>query len=133
MKMGPGMMRRLLIGLGLLALAAGGYYVLGRTHQPALSAPRSPEPEEATSEQVEPFCGACHAYPPPDSFPRSAWRKQVKQGYEFFRASNRALEFPSIESVARYYEQRAPLELPLLKTDRPSTPPPVKFERVGYP
>ena len=28
----------------------------------------------ASSEAVHEFCGACHAYPPPETFPRSAWR-----------------------------------------------------------
>src|SRR5438309_583222 len=46
-----------------------------------------PPPAEASARQVHQFCGACHAYPPPDSFPRSAWRKQVRQGYDFFRDS----------------------------------------------
>lgn len=27
---------------------------------------------EATTEQVHSLCAACHAYPPPESFPRSA-------------------------------------------------------------
>ena len=27
---------------------------------------------EATPEQVHALCGACHAYPPPETFPRSA-------------------------------------------------------------
>ena len=40
---------------------------------------------EATSEQVHSVCATCHAYPPPESFPRSAWRKEVKQGFEFLR------------------------------------------------
>ena len=39
-----------------------------------------PEPPEATAEQVRQACTGCHAYPPPESFPRSAWRKEVKQG-----------------------------------------------------
>jgi cytochrome c5 len=67
---------------------------------------------EATSESVHQMCGACHAYPPPDTFPRSAWRKEVKQGFDFFH-QDATLQFayPSLESVVRYYENRAPDEL----------------------
>ena len=31
--------------------------------------------------QVHDLCAACHAYPPPDSFPRSAWADEVANGY----------------------------------------------------
>src|SRR5262249_1095687 len=43
---------------------------------------------EATSAQVHQFCGACHAYPPPETFPRSDWRFEVMQGYGFYEHSN---------------------------------------------
>src|SRR5215471_15705121 len=43
-----------------------------------------PDPAEATAEEVHRLCAACHAYPPADTFPRSAWRKEVQQGYDFF-------------------------------------------------
>jgi hypothetical protein len=102
------------------------------------SAPRVPEsppvaPQEASAAQVRRFCGtACHAYPPAETFPRSAWRREIKQAYDFFRDSKLDLDFPSQESVALYYERRAPLELPLLKQEKPAHAPPVSLRRKDY-
>jgi hypothetical protein len=80
-----------------------------------------PEPTEATYEEVRQFCGvACHAYPPPDSFPRWAWRKEVEQGFRFAALARPGERGPSPESVVAYYEKRAPLELPL--PSRPVAP-----------
>jgi hypothetical protein len=91
------------------------------------------EPREASAEQVHRFCGtACHAYPPPDVFPRSAWRREVKQAYDFFRNSDLQMDFPSQESVALYYERRAPEEWPLLRFDKPAHEPHVTFRRKDY-
>jgi hypothetical protein len=88
---------------------------------------------EATSEQVHALCAACHAYPSPDSFPRSAWRQEVKQGYDFLRDSLLASPYPSMESVVRYYETRAPRELPLPRPEYARGEPPVRFSRRGLP
>jgi len=33
------------------------------------------------SGQVHQFCGACHAYPPAETFPRWAWKEEVERGY----------------------------------------------------
>ena len=46
-----------------------------------------PLPAEASEEQVRQVCGNCHAYPPPESMPRFAWRKEVRQGYDLVRDS----------------------------------------------
>jgi hypothetical protein len=83
---------------------------------------------------VRQFCGtACHAYPPPDTFPRSAWRREVKQAYDLFGDSNlRIMDFPSQEGVALYYERRAPEVLPLLKNAKPAHALPVRFQRKDY-
>ena len=96
---------------------------------PVLELP--PEPAEASTEQVHQFCGACHAYPPAETFPKEAWRKELRQAYDFFRDSKLHLEFPSLESVALYYERRAPDKLPELEKTAPSTPP-LRFERKGF-
>jgi cytochrome c5 len=66
---------------------------------------------EATAEEVHQLCAACHAYPPPESFPKSAWRKEVQLGYDFLWDSSLSGKFPSLESVVRYYENRAPNHL----------------------
>jgi hypothetical protein len=90
-------------------------------------------PQEATSEQVHQFCGtACHAYPPADTFPRHAWRREIQQAYDFFRDSMFQIDFPSQESVALYYEKRAPEELPLLKHEKAAHGPPVTLERRDF-
>jgi hypothetical protein len=91
------------------------------------------EPKEASPAQVRRFCGmACHAYPPAETFPRSAWRREVKQAYDFFRNSKLAIDFPSQESVALYYESRAPVELPFVEHTKPARPLPVSFKRKDY-
>ena len=100
---------------------------------PVVSSPGHAEPREASAEQVHRFCGAlCHAYPPAQSFPRAAWRWEVKQAYDFFRSSKLQVDFPSQESVALYYERRAPLELPLLKSAKPTRKPPVSWQREDH-
>jgi hypothetical protein len=81
---------------------------------------------------VHAICAACHAYPPPESFPRSAWRKEVKQGYDFLRDSTIPTPYPSLESVVRYYEARAPLELPLSRSENAPDEAPIRFERKGF-
>jgi hypothetical protein len=87
---------------------------------------------EATPEQVHALCGACHAYPPPETFPRPAWRKEVKQAYDFLRDSTLGSPYPSLESVVRYYETRAPLELPLPRPENAPGEAPLRFNRRGF-
>jgi hypothetical protein len=80
----------------------------------------APEPAEATAEEVHRICAACHAYPPPESFPRSAWRKEVKQGYDFFHKDpSYRFDYPPLEAVLRYYEKRAPESYPPLSPPAP--------------
>jgi hypothetical protein len=91
-----------------------------------------PESPEATTEEVHQFCGACHAYPPPDTFPRDSWRKEVRQAYDFLRDSALSLEYPPLEGVVRYYESRAPHELALVRPQDYAGPVPVQFDRHDY-
>ncbi|MCI0465189.1 MAG: FG-GAP-like repeat-containing protein [Gemmataceae bacterium] len=119
------------LALALFALGATG---CPQTATPSVT-PSAPAPRllmEATSEQVHQLCGACHVYPPPDSLPRSSWRKEVAQGFDFLRGSNLSLKTPPPESVVQYYEKRAPVELPLPAPTYATTPLPVRFERHGY-
>ncbi|MFL5342813.1 MAG: FG-GAP repeat domain-containing protein [Gemmataceae bacterium] len=89
---------------------------------------------EDVSEQVHGFCGtACHGYPRPESFPRRYWRKEVERGFRFFEVSGKSVKVPSLDSVVRYYESRAPEELAAPVWKEPSHPLGVRFERVGYP
>jgi hypothetical protein len=123
----------LFLAASLPALGLAGFAFWSETPKrvPALVLP--PEPAEASTEQVHQFCGACHAYPPPETFPRSVWRREVRQGYDFFaKSALLGMEFPSLESVALYYEQRAPQTLPLLRPAVSSEPPPIRFEHHGF-
>jgi hypothetical protein len=83
--------------------------------------------------QIQYFCTRCHAYPPGDIFPRSAWKQEIEQAYEFFHQSNLDMQAPPIAGVIAYYEDRAPLELPPAVIKRATTPPPVHFERMAVP
>jgi hypothetical protein len=128
--------------LGLLGLASACFglsaWLVIRALPGAPAAQTAPAPAvpaavaEATPEQVHALCGACHAYPPPDSFPRSAWRKEVKQGYDFLRDSTLALPYPPLESVVRYYEARAPLGLTLPRPENAPDEVPLRFNRQGF-
>jgi len=80
------------------------------------------------------FCGgACHAYPPPDSFPRKHWQAEVERGFRFFDHSGMSLNPPRLSHVVRYYESRAPEEYPETKVLPASRPLGVGFEPVSYP
>src|SRR5262249_42056552 len=84
----PGARRlRILLFLVAIVAAVGGisYALLAPkpVEAPSIQVTMRPEPAEASTEEVHRLCGACHAYPPPDTFPRSSWRKEVKQGYDF--------------------------------------------------
>jgi cytochrome c5 len=91
------------------------------------------EATEASSEAVHKMCAVCHAYPAPDTFPRSAWRKEVKQGFDFFHADiSLRFPYPSLESVVRYYENRAPISLPALSRT-PAADSRLRFEPENVP
>jgi hypothetical protein len=80
--------------------------------------------------QVHSFCGHCHAYPPPDIFPREHWRAEVERGYRFFEKSTRNLKPPPLASVVAYYEERAPVTLPPAKVIPAAHSFGARFERV---
>ena len=87
---------------------------------------------EASHEQVERTCGACHAYPPPEIFPKDVWPREVERGLQFLSHSRIPVNAPTVASVDAYYRNRAPDVLPVLeRTDSPS-PFPVRFQRIGY-
>jgi hypothetical protein len=116
----------------LLASAAAAAVYLGRPPAaPAVVLELPPAPPEAAPEQVHRLCTACHAYPPPDSFPRAAWRREVKQAYDFLRGSPLRTDYPPLESVALYYENRAPAELAALPRPAAAGPDPVRWHRRG--
>src|SRR5207248_3611671 len=104
------------VALGIFAYWRWSAKPTGETDSP----PRIEVPvveTEAPAEQVREFCAVCHAYPPPSSFPRPLWRKEVRLAYDFFRESPLRGTFPSLESVVRYYERNAPEKLDSLPPD----------------
>jgi hypothetical protein len=128
--------------LAVLALgttAAGAYFYLARpAHTPEPAAPAIPEQAIATPLDIEQYCSKCHAYPPPDTFPRSAWKEEVEKAYKIIAHSNlyrKPLNVPAppVEQVIQYYEERAPLELPLANLPRVSGSLPLHLARITYP
>ena len=89
--------------------------------------------QKALEDRIHTLCTACHVFPPPASFPRAAWYKEVKQGFEF--ASARGMDLahaPSFQEVLDYFEQRATdrLPRPFLKPATPSSS--VHFETTAF-
>ncbi|MBW8885857.1 MAG: VCBS repeat-containing protein [Planctomycetia bacterium] len=62
--------------------------------------------------------------------PRSAWRKEVKLGFDFLRDSKLSGNHPPLENVVRYYEDHAPERLPRAELPVTVSKPPVRFERI---
>src|SRR5262249_38317096 len=119
----------LLGGTAILALFL--WHAFAReTPPPPVVAPASTA--DATAEFPR-FCAAVHLYPPPDTFPRSAWKDEVERGYLFFSQSGMPLQPPPIDLVVKYYEDRAPLELPVPAITKAPGPAPVRFEHTGFP
>jgi hypothetical protein len=89
--------------------------------------PQSAADAVASEDEVRAQCGTCHAVPPPDVLPRSAWRESVarmmliRDGLpEPVGPAGTAARMvplsPEMQRVARYYLQNAPERLP------PATP-----------
>lgn len=120
-----------------LVLAVGTILGCRRTVEEPSTQGDSPTPAVATADiekEVHVFCGsACHAYPPADTFPRRYWKAEVERGFHFFEQSGQSMAVPPIEAVVRYYEQRAPEELPPAELKPEPYPLPVRFESVSYP
>lgn len=126
----PGLRHRATTALSLLLLASAAC----SPPMPSNPASLPVAPTDADPAVVHEFCAACHAYPPADTFPRSAWRHEVQQAYGFYRVpSQRNLEIsktiavPPMEAVIKYYQDRAPEELPLWLPEKPSHPCPASF------
>lgn len=126
-------MRKAMAAAAVVLIAAGvGWAVVEWREAPPLTPELAPAPAEASAKDVHAFCGLCHAYPPPESFPRSAWREEVRKAYDFFRDANVRYAAPDLESVVSYYEKRAPLQLPLPAHETLSRkPPPIALAPQG--
>ena len=93
-------------------------------------------PPAATKLDVEPqirrFCGDCHAFPPPESFPRNNWAEEVNKGFSFFYDSSRPdRDVPPLQATIDYFQARAPkrLPLPVIANHAPTSDRP-EFERL---
>lgn len=126
-------MRKGMIGAVMVVTAAGlGWAVVGSGQTPPVARRDGSAVVEASAKEVHDFCALCHAYPPPESFPRSAWREEVRKGYDFFRDANLRHAAPDLEGVVSYYEKRAPQRLPAAPPEPLSQKPlPVAFSPQG--
>src|SRR5258708_723677 len=124
--------------LAALLLALAGYFLF--LHVPASTSRmvvRVPAveaaPAEADPKQVHAFCSTCHAYAPPETFPRAQWPEEVRRAYDFYRESGHRADPPDLERVIAYYQNRAPLELPAARNMPLATMPlPVKLQAAGW-
>jgi len=63
-------------------------------------------------EEIVTFCGNCHRTPSPETFPKDAWYKEVKRGFDFYTDSGRSdLSIPGKSSVVAWYRDHAPERL----------------------
>jgi hypothetical protein len=84
----------------------------------AVPAPRGAL-SEAAAANIQTFCAGCHVFPPPASFPKGAWRKEVEKGFEFARKIYRDTgTMPPIEDAIQYFEERAPEQLDVPRSSR---------------
>lgn len=82
--------------------------------QPAALTPRRPALAETTRQAVTAFCGDCHTMPRADFFPRSAWPDEIQLGYDrYFESRRTDLKVPVMADVLRYFQEAAPVTLPL--------------------
>ena len=80
------------------------------------------------TQQVKVFCGACHAVPLPDSFPKQAWYDEVRRGFNFYYESARTdLVPPRQAQVVTWYQKRAPEQLATPEQSEQNESP-LKFE-----
>ncbi|MBX9624810.1 MAG: VCBS repeat-containing protein [Gemmataceae bacterium] len=110
---------------GILIPSLLGYVYLWEAPPPAGAGPA----EAADPAVVHDFCTRCHAYPAPDSFPRSAWRPEIAQAYQFMAEAGLTRSAPPAEAVLRYFEAHSPEELPPPALPADSHRLPVRFDR----
>jgi hypothetical protein len=70
------------------------------------------QPPALPSPETRAFCGNCHAFPDPSSFPKSRWYEEVRRGFDFYQQSGRSdLKLPSLADVVAWYHHQAPENL----------------------
>jgi FG-GAP-like repeat len=126
----------ILLSLLGLAAAAWAWRVRGERRPPAPLASVQPPPEaaptEASHEVVARTCGGCHAFPPPETFPKDHWPHEVRRGFTFLKEAHYSGILPSIPSVIAYFQRRAPEALPVLQKEKSPAECPVRLERTGF-
>jgi len=79
--------------------------------------------------KVDAFCGNCHSPPPPDSFPKKAWRMEAERGFDFYYESFREdLTPPPTEATIAHFESLAPSKLQV-RPDPSPQPSPIEFRQ----
>lgn len=104
---------------------------------PVPSSPSKPDhelQERGPGIDLEPgivtFCGACHAFPKPESFPQDAWYGEVRRGYNFYYESGRSdLDPPPLADVVSYFRARAAERLVLPEPAEAAVGDPLRFRR----
>lgn len=90
--------------------------------------PWTPTEVARIEQQVESFCGNCHATPRPDIFPRDAWPEEIQRGFGLYFESRRTdLEVPRIVDVVRYYRERAPTAFEIPVPEKTTVKSPVRW------
>ena len=92
-----------------------------------------PAPSHDLAQRTKVFCSSCHLDPPPDTYPRSAWKEEIERMYEFYAQSGRPLQPPYIDHVIKYYEDRAPTQLPPADIRPAGSPLPFQLLCTNYP
>src|SRR5437899_11867321 len=103
--------RRVAAGVLALTLAGAAIIVASPLFRRAPVDPPAPPESADLPRQVHTLCAACHAYPPAASFPRSAWRRDAEQGYDFDKEFHPDLPPPPLHQAIDYYEPQAPTGL----------------------
>ena len=104
-----------------------------RSGSPQTGGPPAESPSvdfAALRPKIDRFCGACHAVPDPDTFPKQAWHDEVAQGYRFYDESQRGdLHPPPMNDVVAYFRHFAPQQLSFPSGQSQATPAPVTFSQ----
>src|SRR5262249_41516175 len=123
-----GINRWWIIAGALLILSGIGVSAVLMTSRPSEPPPPPPEAGADFARQVHALCSGCHAYPPPETFPRADWEREVFQGFDFaMKAGQNPAKLPSRDRVVAHFRDRAPERLPPPVIERATTPCPVRF------
>lgn len=135
----------LLLRAAALVFASAGVLLAAATREaprpfqsPAAQAPATTAPQ-SEEQQARVTCGGCHAFPPPDILPRSAWRDEFVRMH-FLREQRlppigppgtlaRVQLPPDMEAALPYFLSRAPERLPPPESWPDPAASPVTFTR----